>query len=65
MLEEKILAADLVFIYSNYRILIAAITSLETQGFLLADSIRIVKNIKNKFKEVSCARGVEIYNKFK
>ena len=27
--------------------------------------MKIDENIENKFKEVSCANGVEIYNKFK
>jgi len=34
----------LVIIYSNYRVLIKTIMSLETQGFLLAHSIEIVEN---------------------
>jgi len=58
MLEENILEANLVFIYSNYEILKAAITSLEKRCLPLADSIEIVENIENKFKEVSCSRDV-------
>ncbi|KAL4098981.1 hypothetical protein QTP88_023484 [Uroleucon formosanum] len=50
MLEENILEADLVFIYSNYGILKAAITNLEKQCLPLADSIKIVENIENKVK---------------
>ncbi|KAL4103964.1 hypothetical protein QTP88_019279 [Uroleucon formosanum] len=65
MFEENILEADLVFIYSNYGILKTTIKSLEKQCLSLADSIKIVENIENKFKEVSCTKGVEIYNKFK
>jgi hypothetical protein len=41
MLEQNILEADLVFIYSSYGILKAAITSLEKQYLLpLADSMQ-------------------------
>lgn len=57
--------ANLVYNYSNYGILKTPITSLEKQYLPLADSNKIVENIENKFKEVFCTKGVEIYNKFK
>jgi len=62
--EETILETDLEFIYSNYGHLKAAITSLETQGLPLIDSINIVENIKKKVKETPGAKGETIYNTF-
>lgn len=64
MSEEHILETDLEFIYSNYGHLKTAITSLETQGLPLIDSINIIENIKKKFKEISGAKGETIYNTF-
>lgn len=50
-----------VFIHSNYEFLIVAITSLEKQELLLADTIKIIENIQSKFEEVSRIKGVDIY----
>jgi len=59
------LEANLVFIYSKLWNTKNSHYELRKQSFPLAGSIKVAENIKNKFKEISCTKGVEIYNTFK
>lgn len=65
MLGRKYFGYRFSIYLSKLWILKIAIKSLEKQCIQLADYIKIMKRIKNKFNEVSCTKDVEIKNKFK